>query len=144
MNDEIWNLIWCQQIMIKIIWKLFECITSSVIGQKGESQNGCFKKTKQAKFSDKQIFLTPWYECVSRGKKHFFFGKFAVLCFFETRVLRFTLLAYYRQLLMWHDVIIFLLYLYLEMFFESICWFSESSENVSFRLWNSAAQIHFQ
>ena len=30
--------------------------TSSVIGQKGESQNGCFKKTKHAKFSEKRIF----------------------------------------------------------------------------------------
>ena len=34
---------------------------SSVIRQKGESQNGCFKKTKEAKFSEKWIFLTPWY-----------------------------------------------------------------------------------
>ena len=32
---------------------------SSVIRQKGESQNGCFKKTKHAKFSEKQTFLTP-------------------------------------------------------------------------------------
>ena len=32
---------------------------SSVIKQKGESQNGCFKKTKHAKFSEKRIFLTP-------------------------------------------------------------------------------------
>ena len=34
---------------------------SPVIRQKGESQNGCFKKTKHAKFSEKQTFLTPWY-----------------------------------------------------------------------------------
>ena len=33
--------------------------TSSVIGQKGESQNGCFKKTKHDKFSEKRTFLTP-------------------------------------------------------------------------------------
>ena len=31
---------------------------SSVIRQKGESQNGCFKKTKHAKFSEKRTFLT--------------------------------------------------------------------------------------
>ena len=31
----------------------------SVIRQKGESQNGCFKKTKHAKFSEKRTFLTP-------------------------------------------------------------------------------------
>ena len=34
-------------------------INASVIRQKGESQNECFKKTKQAKFSEKRIFLTP-------------------------------------------------------------------------------------
>ena len=34
---------------------------SSVIRQKGESQNRCFRKTKYSKFSDKQTFLTPWY-----------------------------------------------------------------------------------
>ena len=32
---------------------------SSVIRQKGESQNGCFKKAKHAKISEKQTFLTP-------------------------------------------------------------------------------------
>ena len=32
-----------------------------VIREKGESQNGCFKKTKYAKFSEKQKFFTPWY-----------------------------------------------------------------------------------
>ena len=30
-----------------------------VIRQKGESQNGCLKKIKPGKFSDKQKFLTP-------------------------------------------------------------------------------------
>ena len=29
---------------------------SSVIRQKGESQNGCYKKTKHAKFSEKRTF----------------------------------------------------------------------------------------
>ena len=33
-------------------------VSSPVIMQKGESQNGCFKKTKHAKFSEKQTFLT--------------------------------------------------------------------------------------
>ena len=32
---------------------------SSVIRQKGKSQNGCFKKAKHAKISEKQTFLTP-------------------------------------------------------------------------------------
>ena len=34
---------------------------SLIIIRKGESQNGCFKKTKHAKFSKKRTFLTPWY-----------------------------------------------------------------------------------
>ena len=37
---------------------------SSVIRQKGESQNWCFKKTKHAKFSEKRTFHTLWYACV--------------------------------------------------------------------------------
>ena len=35
--------------------------TRSVIRQKGESQNGCFKKTKHVEFSEKRRFLAPWY-----------------------------------------------------------------------------------
>ena len=35
--------------------------------------------------------------CVSGGKKCSFFGKFGVLCFLETPVLRFALLRYYRR-----------------------------------------------
>ena len=36
------------------------CIfNSSAIRQKGEYRNGCYKKTKQTKFSQKQTFLTP-------------------------------------------------------------------------------------
>ena len=69
---------------------------SSVIRQKGKSQNGRFKKTKHVKFSEIRIFLTPWY--VSGGKKRTFFGKFGVLYFRETAVLRFALLPYYRPL----------------------------------------------
>ena len=35
--------------------------------------------------------------CVSGDKKCSFFGKFGVLCFLETPVLRFALLRYYRR-----------------------------------------------
>ena len=35
--------------------------------------------------------------CVSGGKKCSFFGKFGMLCFLETPVLRFALLPYYRR-----------------------------------------------
>ena len=73
------------------MWKLrFHRISSknlSVIKPKGESQNGCFKKTKHAKFSEKKNFLTPYIcVCVSGGQKYLFFGKFDVLCFLETPV----------------------------------------------------------
>ena len=38
---------------------LLKAVDSSVIRQNGESQNGCFNKTKHAKFSEKRTFLTP-------------------------------------------------------------------------------------
>ena len=70
----------------------------SLIRQKGESQNGCFKKTKHVKFSEKRTFLTP---CAYQGVRNVrFFGKFSVLCFLETPVLRFALLPYYRWIVM--------------------------------------------
>ena len=46
---------WCKWVM------QYDFRTSSVIRQKGKFQNGCFKKTKHAKFSEKRTFLTPWY-----------------------------------------------------------------------------------
>ena len=36
--------------------------------------------------------------CVSGGKECLFLGKFGVLCFLETSVLRFALLYYYRRI----------------------------------------------
>ena len=71
----------------------------SVVREKGESQNGCFMKTKHFKFPEKQILLTPdtqIYGCVSWGKKCSFFSIFDELCFLETPVLIFALLPYYR------------------------------------------------
>ena len=56
---------------ILVVWLDFEYTSdfgfgfaywnSSVIRQKGESQNGYNKKTKHAKFSEKRTFLTPSY-----------------------------------------------------------------------------------
>ena len=60
---------------------------SSVVRQKGDSQNGCYKKTKPTKFSETQISLTPWYAHIPRGgggKKYLFFRKFGTLCFLLT------------------------------------------------------------
>ena len=37
------------------------------------------------------------YVCVSEDKECSFFGKFGVLCFLETPVLRFAFLPYYRR-----------------------------------------------
>ena len=71
----------------------------SVIRQKGESQNGCFKKGKHTRISENKHFLPPdSKKCLfPGGKKCLFFGNFGVLCFLETPVLRFTLLPYYRR-----------------------------------------------
>ena len=49
-------------------------VTSSVIWQKGESQNGCFKKTKQAKFSRACVRIRGWGMLV--------FQKILFACFF--------------------------------------------------------------
>ena len=65
--------------------------------QKNKSPNGCYKKTKHTKCSEKRLFLTPWYTYVSEGKKCSFFGKFGVL-FLITSVSRFTTLSCYRRL----------------------------------------------
>ena len=60
--------------------------TSSVIRQKGESQNGCFKNTKQAKFSEKRTFLTPLIRTLRiRGLEMFVFRKIWLpLCSWNT------------------------------------------------------------
>ena len=65
---------------------------SSVIRQKGESQNEYFKKAKHSEISENQTFLIfQTYACVSGGKKGLFFGKFGVLWFLKTPVLKFPI-----------------------------------------------------
>ena len=76
MHAENWTNILTSGIQIarflKYVWTFFNIMHerielynvdilqfSSVIRQKGESQNGCYKKTKHAKFSEKGTFLTP-------------------------------------------------------------------------------------
>ena len=62
---------------------------TSVIRQKGKSQNGCFKKTKHAKFSEKQTFLTPWYAHVRVSwKARFEIRPFALLPTIDQKILR--------------------------------------------------------
>ena len=59
-------------------------VLSSVIRQKYKSQNGCFKKTKPIKFSEKWTFLTPWrVRARPGGKKCSFFGKLGQLYFLD-------------------------------------------------------------
>ena len=78
---------------------------SSVIRQKGESQNRCFKKTKRAKFSEKRTFLPPppplirTRTCAYQGVRNACFSEnLSCFVFFETPVLRFAFLPYYRQI----------------------------------------------
>ena len=87
----------------------------SVIRQKSESQYGCFKKTKHAKFSEKTKISYPLIRtptcAYQRVRNVCFFGKFGVICFIETPVLRFALLPYYRRIYTfsmaenWHKIL---------------------------------------
>ena len=45
---------------------------------------------------------TQTFVCISGGKKCLLFGKFGVLCFLKTPVLRFALLPYYRRVITWN------------------------------------------
>ena len=68
--------------------KYFAQNYSLIIRQKGERQNGGYKKTKH---SHVRVNI--------RGKEmfFFFFGKFDVLCFVVTTIFRIILLPYYRR-----------------------------------------------
>ena len=57
---------------------------SSVIRQKGESHNGCFKKTKHVKFTEKRTFFTLWYAhvwntCEKTLKRPFWDSSFCLI-----------------------------------------------------------------
>ena len=78
----------------------FQSLLSSLISQKGESQSSVSRKQRKPHFPKNEHFLPPdthTYMCVSRGKKCSFFGKFGMLCFLETPILKFALLPYYRR-----------------------------------------------
>ena len=84
---------------------------SLVVREKGESQNGCYKKTNHVKISEKWTFLpldTHTWVYVTGGKKCLFFRKFGMLCFLVTPVLRFILLPYCRWNTVFHKFVIFL------------------------------------
>ena len=69
---------------------------------------GVSRKQSTPNFPKNEHFLPPdthTYVCVTGAKKCLFFGKFGVLCFLKTPVMRFAFLPYYRR----SDSIIFLL-----------------------------------
>ena len=70
----------------------------SIIRQKGKSQNGFYKKTKHAKFSEKRTFFTPLIRtraCAYQGVRNVCFSEhLSCLVFFVTPVLRFAFLLY--------------------------------------------------
>ena len=91
----LWNCIYIFKLYFFISYVNIDYEITSVIRQKGESQNGCFKKTNQF-FSP--IFPKNEHLCTyQRVRNVHFYKEFGVLCFLETPVLRFTLLPYYRR-----------------------------------------------
>ena len=67
-------------------------------------ENGCYKKTKPARFFERRTFLTRspirTRTCAYQGcKKWSFPGKFSVICFLLTSVLRFPLFASCRRII---------------------------------------------
>ena len=68
------------------------------IKAKGWISERVFQENKASQIFRKTNISYPLIVCVSGGKKCSFFGKFGVLCFLETPVLRFTLSPYYQQI----------------------------------------------
>ena len=67
---------------------------------KGRISERVFQENKACQIFRKTNISYPLIRtrvCVSEGKKGSFFGKFGVLCFLETPILRFTYLAYYQR-----------------------------------------------
>ena len=87
-------------------------------------------------FSKNEHFLTPdthTYVCASGGKKCSFFGKFGVLCFLVTSVLRFALLPYYRGYNVWWKIIFIVGLLY---FLEDDVFFYQGLDCALFKIFS--------
>ena len=72
-----------------------------VIRQKGKFTTGVTRKQSTPNFPENEHFLAPDTQtcvCISGGKKCLFFGKFDVIYFLVTFVLRFASLPYYRRI----------------------------------------------
>ena len=86
------------------LWKDQPSTTVLFVGNKakGRIAKRCFKKTKHTIFSEKRTFLRTFtYQGVRNVR---FFGKFDVLCFLETPVLRFAFLPYYQRIMVASDI----------------------------------------
>ena len=87
---------------IKFLQRGTNILNSLVIGQKmANPKTGVSRKQSTSNFPKKEHFLPPdtyTYVFLSEDKKCSFFGKFDVLCFLETPVLRFTHLPYYQRI----------------------------------------------
>ena len=82
-----WILPWrILSLFVNSLKKLNKFQILPAIRQKGKPQNVCKKKTKLAKFSEKQIFLTLWYT-----------HRIWLSMFSWTLVLRFSRLPYYQR-----------------------------------------------
>ena len=96
-EESVKNLLKLLEFCKSLYFILFNYIWS-VIREKGESQNGCNKKVKDAKFSEKGTFLTPRYVrvrvCIT-GLEMFIFWKIwlALLsCYLRFEIQLFALL----------------------------------------------------
>ena len=87
---------WC------LTGSLIRICKSSVVRQKAESQNGCSKKTKHAKFSEKLTFLTPRTPAYWGVRNVCFLKIWLALFSWNTCFLRFALLPYYRRFFNFH------------------------------------------
>ena len=65
---------------------------------KGRTSKRVFQENKTRQIFRKTNISYPLIRCVSEGKKCSLFGKFGVLSFLETPVLRFALLPYYCRI----------------------------------------------
>ena len=122
-KDALWNMpkkAWkCYTVLIQKSYATNLCIEAlkkkrKIVGNKAIGQilkrvfpeneaRQIFRKTNISYPTDTltyEYFLPPdtyTNVCVSGGKKCSFFGKFGLLCFLETHLLRFALLPYYRR-----------------------------------------------
>ena len=94
-RSKFFSFQWSLELAHLKIFRFYNLSISLVMRQKGESQNGCFKKTELVNFLPPD---THTYVCVSGGKKCSPFGQSDMLCFLEAPALRFAFLPYYRQI----------------------------------------------